>query len=210
VHKDLKFRTAKETVDETWFAPHPFHGVAQGPAELRKMETADMASFDPFELLPEALIGVQLRGVGRQALQMEAFGGPMGQEFHDGMATMNRRALPDADHAARHLPQQVLETRDHVCRSDRAVLAVEVERALRGDGADGGEMVAGAPLPQDRRLAHRCIGAHDAGQGVDTRRIEEEERLLPRLGPFLSAGHVSSRQRAMAASSRCGARRIGC
>jgi hypothetical protein len=37
-------------------------------------------------------------------------------------------------------------------------LEVEIQFALRRDGADGREMVAGPPLPQDGSLANGCIG----------------------------------------------------
>jgi hypothetical protein len=47
VHKDLTFRPAKEALPQAWFAPHPCHGVAQFTPELREVEAADMAEFDP-------------------------------------------------------------------------------------------------------------------------------------------------------------------
>jgi hypothetical protein len=84
-----------------------------------------------------------------------------------------------------------------------------VQLALGRDGPDGREMLAGAPLPQDRRLAHRRVCAHHTGQGIEPGLIDEEERVPLGLGPLLSAGQVSSRQRVMAPSSRCRARRAG-
>jgi len=76
---------------------------------------------------------------------------------------MDRRAIPDDDHPARYLAQQVLEKLNHRVRVDGVVLTVEVEFALGRDGADGREMVASAPLPHDGGLTHRCIGADDTG-----------------------------------------------
>jgi hypothetical protein len=40
--------------------------------QMCDVKTAHIVQLDPFELLPEALARVQLRGVGRQALQVEA------------------------------------------------------------------------------------------------------------------------------------------
>jgi hypothetical protein len=123
VHKDLKFRPAKEALDKARFATHTFHGVLQFTPELREMEAAD--------------IGVQLRSIGRQALQVEAVGSAVREELLDGLTTVNRRAIPDDHHPARDLAQQVFEKRDDVCRIESAVLAVEVQLALgryRGDG----------------------------------------------------------------------------
>jgi hypothetical protein len=89
------------------------------------------------------------------------------------------------------------------------VLAEDVQFALRGQGADGREMLVGVPLPQDRGVAYGGIRPDHAGQGIKARFVYEEDRVLLRLRPFLIAGQVSSRQRAIAASLRCRARRIG-
>jgi hypothetical protein len=210
VHKDLQFRPAKEALDQARFAPHPFHGVAPCTPELREMEAADMAEFDPLELWPEPLVGMQRRGIGRQALQVEAVRCASREELLDGLAAVDRRALPDHDHPARDLAQQRRENRDDVCSIESAVLAVEVHLALGREGGDGGEMVAGAPLLQDRCPASWRIGAPDTGSRRDTRRIDPEDRLALGVRPLLLAGHVSSRHWAMAASSRGCARRLGC
>jgi hypothetical protein len=159
--------------------------------------------------MPEALLRVQLWGIGRQAFQVEALRRAVGQERFDGVAAVDRRAIPDEDHPAGHLPQQVLEKRDHGVSVDGAVLAVEVELALGRDGADSGEMVVGAPLPQNGRLAHRRLGAHDTGQGIESGIVSEEDGLPLGLRPLLRAGQISSRQWAIAASLRCRSRRIG-
>src|SRR5918996_2616409 len=109
------------------------------------MAAADMASFDPFALRPEPLVGIQLRGVGRQARQVEAVRRAVGQELLEGLAAVDRRAIPDNHHPARDLAQQMREKRDDVCRLERAALAVDVHLARGRYGGDGWEMVAGAP-----------------------------------------------------------------
>ena len=76
---------------------------------------------------------------------------------------MDRRAIPDDHHPARHLAQQVIEKPDDVVGVDGVVLAVEVELAAGGDGTDGREMVTSAPLPQNRGLAYRRVSADDTG-----------------------------------------------
>jgi hypothetical protein len=70
-------------------------------------------------------------------------------------------------------------------------------------------MVASPPLLQNGCLAYWGIGADRTGQGIEPGFIDEENRLPLGLCPLLSAGQVSSRPRAMAASSRCRARRAG-
>jgi hypothetical protein len=168
-----------------------------------------MAELDPFELVPKAFTRIQLRGIGRQALEMEALRRPVREKLPDGMTAVDRRAIPNDDHLAGHLAQQVLEKPDHVVSVDSTVLAAEVQLALWRDGTDRREMVAGPPLPHDRGLANRGVGADDTRQGIKARFVYEEDGLLLLLRPLLRAGQICSRQCAMAASSRCRACRAG-
>jgi hypothetical protein len=172
-------------------------------------KAAHMAEFDALEMPPETFTRVQFRGIGREALDVDALRGTMGEELLDDLTAMNRRSIPDDDYPTGHLTQQVFQKGEHIRRVDRVVLAVEVQLALRRDRGDRRQMVAGPPLPHDRGLPHRGIGADDAGQGIKARFVYEENRLLLGLRPFLRADQVCWRQRAMATSSRCRARRAG-
>jgi hypothetical protein len=125
------------------------------------------------------------------------------------MIVMNRGAVPTEDHAAPHLTPQVFQEGHHSRRVDRVALAVEVQRALRRERGDRRQVVTGLPRAQDGRPARRRVRAHHAGSGIAARVISAEDRLLLGLRPLLSAGHVSPRQRAIAASSRWRARRAG-
>src|SRR5918992_4489783 len=176
---------------------------------MRDSDAADMAQLDPCELLPEALAWVELRGIRRQALQMEAWCRPVRQELPAEMAAVAGCSIPDAHHPARHFTPQVLQQGDDILRMQGAVLAVEVQLALRRNRTDGGKMISGAPLPQEGCLAHGRIGADDARQGVESGFVDEEDGLPLGLRPLLMAGQVSSRHRAIAASSRWRARRAG-
>jgi hypothetical protein len=153
-------------LENTRFSSHPFYGIAEFAAEVGDIEATHVAQLDPFELLPEALPRIQLRGIRRERLEVDAAAGPIGQEFLDDVAAMNRGTIPDEDHPARHLPQQMLQKGDHICRVHRMVLAVEVEFALRRDGADGRQMVARVPFPQNRSLAYWGVSAYDTREGI--------------------------------------------
>jgi hypothetical protein len=107
VHKDLKFCTPKEALDKTRFIPHSFHRIAQFFPSMWDIEAAYIAELNPFELLPEPLARVELRGIGRQALQMEVVRA-VREKLLDGVAAVNGRAIPDDHHPARHLAQQML------------------------------------------------------------------------------------------------------
>jgi hypothetical protein len=135
--------------------------------------------------------------------------GPVREEPLNGMAAVDGRSIPDDHQPARHFTQQVLQKGPHMLRVQGVALAVDIPLALRRDRTDGGEGVAGPPVPQDRRVPHGGIGAHDARQGIKACLIDEEEALLLFLCPLLMAGQISSRQWGMAASTRCRARRAG-
>jgi hypothetical protein len=178
--------------------------------QMWDVETAQIAPLHPCELVPEALARVQLWGIGWQALQMEALRCTVREELPDGVAAVDWRAIPEDDQAAGYLTPQVLQEGDDIRRVERAVLTMEIQLSLRRDSTDGREMITGTPLPQDGRLAHRGIGPDDTRQGVEPRFIYKEDGLALGFCPFVMARQVSSRQCAMAASSRCRARRAGC
>ena len=94
---------------------------------------------------------------------MQSLCGTVGQERFDHMAAMNRGTIPNDDHTARDLAQQVLQEGDHIGRIEGAVLAGEIQLPLGGHSADGREMIPGPPLPQDRRVSYRGVWADDTG-----------------------------------------------
>ncbi len=136
---------------------------------MRQTEAAHVAQLDPLEVGPEAFSWIQLRGIGREALQVEARGGSVEQELSDDMAAMNGRSVPENDHPAGDLAQQVLQKGHYIHRIEGAVLAIKIQLPLGGDGADGREMIAGPPLLQDRCVPPGRIGADDTGQGIEAR-----------------------------------------
>jgi hypothetical protein len=165
--------------------------------------------FDTLQVCPEALAGIQFWGIGGEALDLEPWRGAVGQELLDEVAVVDRRAIPNDQKRARHLAEQMLQERDDIGGIDGLVLAVEIQLARRRYRTDGREVVTRPPLSENGRLAYRGIGTDDTGQGIEPRFIDEEDRLPLGLCPPLRAGQVSSRQRVMAVSSRCRARRAG-
>jgi hypothetical protein len=49
----------------------PLHSVTQFLPELGKIEAAEVSELDSLELGPETLPRIQLRGIGREALQVD-------------------------------------------------------------------------------------------------------------------------------------------
>jgi hypothetical protein len=106
-----------------------------------------VAALDTCEWRPEPLAGMQLGGIGWEAFSVHPWHGAIRQECLDDVAAVTGRALPDDHHVAGDLAPQVLEAHDHVVRIEGGVLAVAVHLALRRDGADRRERIAGPPFP---------------------------------------------------------------
>jgi hypothetical protein len=176
---------------------------------MMPVETAHIPPLDAFELWPEAFVRIALRGIRRQTLPVEAWRGPVREKLLNGVAAVHGRTIPAEHHPARHLAPQGLQKGHHIFRIQGVVLAVAIELALRRDRTKGGEVSTGPPFPQDRCVPHGGIGAHDTRQGIKARLLDAEDTLLRFLRPLLMVGQISSRQRAIAASSRCRARRAG-
>jgi hypothetical protein len=192
------------------FSTQPLHRVAAFMAQRPPREAAHLPACDALQVGPEALAGMPCWGIGGPALHLEPWRRAMGQDLGAARTAVAGRAGPEPHQRAGHRPEQGLANRHHSARVERAVLAVEVARARGGDGAARGPMVAGPPRPQEGCLADGGIRAHATRQGIEPGCIDEEERLPLGLCPLLRGGQVSARQRALAASSRCRARRAGC
>jgi hypothetical protein len=174
-----------------------------------EIEAAHVAEFDPLQVPPQPFTGIQFRRIGGQALHVEAWGGPSGQELFDEVTAMNRRPVPEDQQTAGHLAQQMLQKGHDIDGVDRRLLAVTIQLTFWRDGTDRREMIPGPPFPEDGCLTYWSIRADATGPGREPGFIDEAERLPLGFGPFLSAGQVSSRQRVMATSSRWRARRAG-
>jgi hypothetical protein len=98
--------------------------------QMGQITAAHLAPLDPFQLWPKALPQVQRRGIGRQALQVEAWPRAIRAKLPDGMTAVNRRSIPDDHHPAGHLAPQVLEKPNHSVSVDHAVLAADVPLAF--------------------------------------------------------------------------------
>ena len=91
-----------------------------------------------------------------------------------------------------------------------SILHLHQQTPVRGDPTDGGQMIPRQLHAQHRRLSDGGPGAYRHGQQIKARLIYPDNGALFLDGLFLSVGHVSLCQVAMACSSRCVARSIGC
>src|SRR5713101_3326400 len=74
--------------------------------QLIQIGTADIAQLHSLEIIPDALIWVQIRGVARQLFQLQTFGRPSLEKVFDLVPAMDRRAIPNQQDLARDLAQE--------------------------------------------------------------------------------------------------------
>ena len=164
------------------------------------------------EQRPDALVGIEFRGVGRKRFEAES---RMTRE-----QVVNRAALVDlpvveegddvSPQMAQHISQ---EAADHVAVDIRVEqLTVQPQApTLRADGdsGDGRDPIVAVDVTVKRRLAARAPGLAHRGDQQKARFVEEEQVGPQPRGVFFRRGHTVRFHRAMASSSRSMARRSG-
>jgi len=171
--------------------------------------THHVLQFNPFEILPDAFVRIQLWRVAGQPLQIDTLCSTSCQKLLDRLTTMDRCSVPNDQQLAVDMMQHVSQKAHHLCRCVGVILHPHQQSSLGRDRADARQMVVPQRCAQDWCLANRRIGSHQCRQQIETRFIDPNQRSLFVGGFFLSTGQRSSRQRAIAASSRCVARSIG-
>jgi len=177
--------------------------------QLLQVSAAQVPHLDPLEVLPHALVRVQVWRVGRQPLQVNGGRAAICQVALNGRAPMDRRAVPDDQQPVGHITPQVPQEEDALGPGQR-VAPNERRQLPRGcDPAHRRQMVTCLEDPQDRRLTNGRVSADYAGQQVKARLVHQDDGAPFAPGFFFSAGHRSARHAAIAASSRWAARSPG-
>lgn len=197
------------TTNHVTFVPHSRNGQSQCSPKLREIRAAHIAQLHAFQVVPDALVGIQIRCVTWQPLKMNALGTAIGQELFDRFATMNRRAVPNHQQLARDVAEQMFQEADDILAAIGTLLGHQQEGVVHSDATNRRYMVPSERHAQDRGLTTRRIGAHETGQEIEARFVYPDDRSTFFLSPFFSAGQRSVYQASMAASSRWVARRIG-
>ena len=190
-------------------APESLHGQVQLDAQLVQIRAAEVAEFDVLEIVPDALIRVEIRCVAGQLLQVETRGGPLGEEVFDRLGPMDRRAVPDHQERPREVAQQVSQEADNRRAPESLSPLLDQQPARVRQGADDREVIVGTGHAQEGRLAAGRVGAHQARQQIEAGFVYPDNRTPLALGFAKRAGQRSLHHWAMAASLRWVARRIG-
>jgi hypothetical protein len=94
------------TKQDAAFMAQSLLGPPQRQTQRTQLGAADIAQLYPLEIVPDAFDRVQLGGIARLLLQMQPLCRPPRQEFLDGLATVNRRPIPDQQQLASDLAQE--------------------------------------------------------------------------------------------------------
>ncbi len=160
----------------------PLDGQAQFESELGEIGAAQVTQLDMLQIVPDAFVGIEFRGVAWELLQLQSGGGPLRQEVFDRLRAVNGRPVPDDEQRARNLAQQMAQEL-HDCRAAEGALAdLQQQPPVHRESADRREMIMGEQGVQDRRLATGRIGPDGPGQGVEGRFIYPHNRPPLALG----------------------------
>lgn len=183
---------------------------AQVVAELRQIRAAAVPQLDALQVVPDALVRIQIWCVAGQLLQMDAPGTTTGQEVLDRLPPVNGGAVPDHHQRTGDVAQQMPEEAHHILAAQGALLDQQQELVVGSDAADGREMIVGEGHTQEGRLATRRVGADPSRQQVEPRLVYPDDGAAFGFGLFLIAGQRSAYHASMAASLRWVARSVGC
>jgi len=184
-------------------------GESELVSQVRKVLAADVAQFDVLEVGADALVGVQLRSVAGEPLQPETLGRALDQEVLDGLAAMDRGAIPEHQELAGDVTEQMLEEADDIRTLVGPLLHEPEQSPIRGDAADDRQVIAAQRQSEDGRLAAWRVGSDGAGEQVEAGLIDPDDGPSFLVRPLFRAGQRSVRQVSIAPSSRWLARWTG-
>jgi hypothetical protein len=178
-------------LEDALLAAQSLGSLAQLVAQVSHITATDVPEFDPFEIAPDPLGGVQLGRIARQPFEVQPLRPSSGQKVFDFLAAMDRGAIPHHQQLARKVAQEMLQKANHPRAAKGLGLHLQMQLALRGEGADDRQVVVAQAMAQDRRLALGGVGAHDGGQQVEPGFIHPDQGALFVAGFFSRAANVS-------------------
>ena len=161
---------------------------------------------------PHLFIGIELGSVGGKRFQMEAREPPA--HLAHALALVDAGVVPEQNHVAAKVVQQVFEKRAHLVVPDVVGVALEVEADVPAlgrdrDSGDDRDSISSIAMAHDGGLASRRPGLAQHRDQEEPRLVDEDDVGAQPCGFFFTRGHSRSRQRAIASSSRSSARRSG-
>ena len=133
---------SRATPDDLALVPQPLFGPAQLEAQLRQIATTAVLELDPLEIVPDALVRVEIGRIAGQALQMHPLRRACRQVVFDRLPLMDGRALPDNEHLAADLAEHHPQKADDRFGGIRVLLHLQEQTPVQGDPTDDREVVA--------------------------------------------------------------------
>ena len=162
--------------------------------------------------LPDAFVGVELRGVAREAIEVEPGKGTT--QGTDRVAFVDAAVVPDEDHRPSEMAKQMPDEGADLGMLN--VLGVEAvvqsEAAPAGshrDSGNDGDPIAPLAVVEERRLSARGPGLADTGDQEEARLVDEDEMGAQPSSVFFTRGHCFRFHSSILRSSRSIARRSG-
>lgn len=148
--------------------------------------------------LPDPLVGIELRRIRREALQMEALGA--GTELPHEQTTMKTHPVPKHEDVAAEVPEQLAQEVPCLQLPDilGVELKVEVQAAPGGrhrDSRDRRDTVPSIAVMNGRCLADGRPGGGDGRCQLESRFVDEDEVGTQPLGVFFTAGQSRRKKR---------------
>ena len=165
-----------------------------------------------FGVGPDRFVGVELRGVGRKAFEMQSR--KPATDFSNPFSFVNAGVVPNHDDVPAEVAQQVPEELADLVVPDVLRMALEVQAdaptpGSQRDARDHGDAIMPVAMMNDGRLAAGSPGLSHRGNQEEARLVDEDDVGTQPRSVFFTLGQVRRFQRSMASSSRSSARRSG-
>lgn len=212
---ETEARVPEKAQGEVWVPTNPCEATAQRPAQAQDLRGTQVGQIAPFHVAPDLLDGIEIRRVGRQALDVE----PRALAGHVALhasASVGGQPVPEEnDGSAAEVPLEGPQERDQPAIGVGAWARLEEEPAApaipsegQGDG-DREALPEPAGVGQDGRPAPRRPRPPDNRVVREAALVLEEEPGPAASGVFFTRGHRVRFHCAMAAASRSRACRTG-
>ena len=99
--------------------------------------TTDIAQFDPLEVIPDAFIRIEIRGIAGQLLQMQSLGSPAFQEGFDLLGAVDGRAVLNEQDRTGDLAQEDPQESDDRYGIVAYLANLHEQTSIQGDSTDG-------------------------------------------------------------------------
>jgi len=166
----------------------------------------------PFGVSPDGFVGVELRGIGRKAFEMQP--GELTADLSNSFSFVNARVVPDDEDVSTEVAQQVPEEFADLVVSDVLRMTPEVQAdaptpGSNGDARNHGDAIMPVAMMNDGRLSARSPGLSHRGNQEEARLVDEDDVGTQPCSVVFTRGQFVRFQRSMTSSFRSSARRSG-